>query len=465
MVRRLKTPEAIFRFVSQEVRYMGLTMEDKSPGYAPHDVSITFDNRYGVCRDKAALLVAMLRIGGYNAFPILINVGAKLDEEIPLPFFNHAIVAIEKGGEYSLMDPTNENTKDMFPSYLCNLSYLVARPEGDVLRVSPMPDPKKNSVVAVSSATLDSDGGMAYRTKASFGGINDTAYRGALAKMTPEARRKFFERRIKGISPSAELVECVVEPADVRDTSLPLKVEIVAKLPEMTLKGESRVELSVPFATRVLGLVGMMVRDNTALEKRKYPLVLDTTVGVGETLEIDLGGTLGEALSLPGDEDMKGVFSYSCAFRMEGGVLRATRSMSLNSVELSPEEYLELRESLKRREIAERRRCVFAVNKVEDRVRKGRHDWRLRLLDGDQRLRQGGAYLQGAQVVLRNQDTVQPRDARGRGSRGERLKQERPGLPRLRARDQPDGRHVGGGGAALSRRQASRGEPPRRRGR
>ena len=84
-------------------------------------------------------------------------------------------------------------------------------------------------------------------------------------------------------------MECVVEPADVRDTSLPLKVEIVAKLPEMTLKGESRVELSVPFATRVLGLVGMMVRDNTALEKRKYPLVLDCTAGVFEDVELDLG--------------------------------------------------------------------------------------------------------------------------------------------------------------------------------
>ena len=366
VVRRLKTPEAIFRFVSQEIRYMGLTMEDKSPGYAPHDVSITFENRYGVCRDKAALLVAMLRIGGYNAFPVLINVGAKLDEEVPTPFFNHAIVAIAEGDGYVLMDPTNENTKDMFPSYLCNLSYLVARPEGDVLRVSPMPDPKKNSVVAVTSATLDSDGGMAYRTKALFGGINDTAYRGAFAKMTPEARRKFFERRIKGISPSAEIVECVVEPADVRDTSLPLKVEIVAKLPEMTLRGESSIELSVPFATRVLGLVGVMVKDNTALEKRKYPLVLDTTVGVEETLEIDLGGTLGEALSLPEDEDMKGVFSYSRTFRMDGGVLRAARSMSINSVEISPDEYLELRESLKRREAAERRRCVFAVNKVEN---------------------------------------------------------------------------------------------------
>ena len=366
MVRRLKTPEAIFRFVSQEVRYMGLTMEDKAPGYAPHDVSITFDNRYGVCRDKAALLVSMLRIGGYNAYPVLINVGAKLDEEIPVPFFNHAIVAVEKGGEYSLMDPTNENTKDPFPSYLCNLSYLVARPEGDVLRVSPMPDPKKNSVEAVSSATLDSDGNMAYRTLVSFGGINDTAYRGALAKMTPEARRKFFERRVRGLSPSAELVECAVEPADVRDTAQPLKVRIVAKLPDMALKGESRVELSVPFATRVLGLVGALLRDNTALEKRKYPLILDTTVGVEETLEIDLGGALGEAVSLPRDEKTQGVFSYERTFRAEKGILRATRSMALNTVEISPEEYLDLREALKEREIAERRRCIFAVDRLEN---------------------------------------------------------------------------------------------------
>ena len=90
-----KDVRALFKFVSQEIRYMGLTMEDTSPGYAPHDVSITFDNRYGVCRDKAALLTAMLRIAGHNAFPVLIHAGAKLDPEVPQPFFNHAVVAVE----------------------------------------------------------------------------------------------------------------------------------------------------------------------------------------------------------------------------------------------------------------------------------------------------------------------------------------------------------------------------------
>ena len=89
----------IFAFVSQEVRYMGLTMEDVSPGYSPHDIDVTFDNRYGVCRDKAALLVAMLRLAGFDAFPVLIHVGAKHDPEVPQPFFNHAIAAVARGKE------------------------------------------------------------------------------------------------------------------------------------------------------------------------------------------------------------------------------------------------------------------------------------------------------------------------------------------------------------------------------
>ena len=69
--------EALFTFVSQEIRYMGITTEEEAPGYEPHDVSITFENRYGVCRDKAALLASMLRIAGVDAFPVIIMAGPK----------------------------------------------------------------------------------------------------------------------------------------------------------------------------------------------------------------------------------------------------------------------------------------------------------------------------------------------------------------------------------------------------
>ncbi|MEA2069376.1 MAG: DUF3857 and transglutaminase domain-containing protein, partial [Verrucomicrobiota bacterium] len=84
---------AIFNFVSQDIRYMGITTEEEAPGYEPHDVSITFENRYGVCRDKAALLAAMLRIVNVEAFPVIIMAGPKKDEEVPQPMFNHAVTA------------------------------------------------------------------------------------------------------------------------------------------------------------------------------------------------------------------------------------------------------------------------------------------------------------------------------------------------------------------------------------
>src|ERR1035438_1854149 len=59
--------KAVFYHVSKKIRYMGLTPEKDRPGFEPHDVKITFEKKYGVCRDKAGLLVAMLREAGLNA--------------------------------------------------------------------------------------------------------------------------------------------------------------------------------------------------------------------------------------------------------------------------------------------------------------------------------------------------------------------------------------------------------------
>src|SRR2546429_5269404 len=80
--------KAVFYHVAQKIRYMGLTPEKDRPGFEPHDVKLTFDNKYGVCRDKAALLVSMLRGAGFKAYPVLVNVGAKRDPEVPEPSFN-----------------------------------------------------------------------------------------------------------------------------------------------------------------------------------------------------------------------------------------------------------------------------------------------------------------------------------------------------------------------------------------
>ena len=375
-----QTISEIFKFVSQEVRYMGLTMEDTSPGYAPHDVDVTFDNRYGVCRDKAGLLVAMLRLAGFKAFPVLIHVGAKLDPEVPQPFFNHAIVAVERENvdaaieqsnnqtikQYILMDPTNENTKDLFPSYLCNNSYLVCRPEGENLATSPVPPPEENDLAIESSATLSRDGSMFFETAIALGGINDTMYRGTLVKRTPEERVKTFERILKMSVAGAELVKCEIAPKDLRDTSVPMSVKLAAKFPEMVIRGETRDELSVPSISKTLGLANFLLEGNTSLEKRRFALKLDTTARVREHLAIDLGQALGEALELPQSEKTSNGYDYERTFAVTNGTLTMERSLTISAVEFTPEQYQNLREEIKRVEAAERKKPVFASDRLHD---------------------------------------------------------------------------------------------------
>ena len=360
---------AIYKWVAQEVRYMGLTMEETSPGYAPHDVDVTFDNRYGVCRDKAALLVAMLRIAGFEAYPVLIHAGAKMDEEVPLPYFNHAITAVRapeskyanKAG-YILMDATNESSRDIMPAYLGDRSYLVAAPYGEKLLVSEVQSAEDNGVFIVSKGTLEKDGSMVIESTIDFKGMSDTVYRQALLRRKSDARRKMFEQIILRASSSAELLSFELYPADLRKTEDPLKSKIVYRVNEVLLKGESCDQLIVPQLSRTVGAVNWMLEGSTSLEKRRFPLILSSTGLVDETLSVRLGEEIGEVKTLPEKISIKGAYSYNRSYSVKNGTLTFKRRAAVNAVEFSSSEYSDLRESLKRFEAAERDLPVFAKN-------------------------------------------------------------------------------------------------------
>lgn len=355
---------AMYKFVSQEIRYMGLTMEDTSPGYAPHDVDLTFDNRYGVCRDKAALLVAMFRIAGFESYPVLISVSAaKMDNEVPTPFFNHAIVAVKLDGDYILMDPTDESSRDLCPAYLGDCSYLVAHPSGEGLRTAPVVPPSKNAVTVVGSGRLGKDGSLLADHSILFCGINDNAFRRHLLSLKPEQRRELFERAVEGVSAGAELMRCDIEPKDLQDTTKELKVKLLVKYPEVLLRGETRDELSVPSLSSALGAANWLLSGRTALESRKYPLKVSSTALADEKMEIDLAGAVGATASMPDDETIKGGYEFTRTFRRDGDKLVFERRLSIGTVEFSPDEYLSLRESIKRVEAAERERPAFAKDR------------------------------------------------------------------------------------------------------
>ncbi len=350
----------IFRFVSQEIRYMGITTEKEAPGYEPHDVKLTFENRYGVCRDKAALLVAMLRLAKIEAFPVLIMVGPKKDEEVPQPYFNHAIVAVLNPDQtYTLMDPTDENTKELLPAYLCNRSYLVARPQGETLLVSPIVPADKNLVKIKSSGEITDFGTLRMESTLFFEGINDSAYRGYFSRLKPLERKMYFEGVIKKVIAGSKVTQCDIQPADLQNTSQPLTVRLRYEADDFLITGQEVITLKPPILGSRVGFASFIL-GATGLKKRKYPLHTEIACGVEETFDIALPANMGALISLPTYtpiEQKKN--SFHMYLSVQDHHLQGRSSFKLSGVEFSPQEYQDLKQTLKDIEYSFRKKPIF----------------------------------------------------------------------------------------------------------
>lgn len=351
---------AIFRFVSQEIRYMGVTLETEAPGYEPHDVSITFANRHGVCRDKAALLCVMLRLAGFEAFPVLIHAGAKKDPEVPQPFFNHAIVAVlNEDQSYQLMDPTDENTKELLPAYLCNRSYLVARPEGERLRTSEIQPYTQNLCRIKTRGKVSEQGDLSASCQIIMEGINDNAYRGMLLRRSPQQRQEFFEAVLKGLFPGAKLLRFDILPPDLQDTELPLEFHLAFEAKELLHKNQRCAMLKTPRLGAGFGYVNFVLGD-AGLEQRRFPFMTNLSCGVIEESRIEMPEKWNHALSLPVYDDIdEANLHWSRQLQFQAGTLRQDSEFSIRGVEFSPSEYLRLKQALRSIEANALKQAIF----------------------------------------------------------------------------------------------------------
>jgi len=355
--------KAVFYHVAQKIRYMGLTPEKDRPGFEPHDVKLTFNNKYGVCRDKAALLVAMLKTAGFNAYPVLVNVGTKRDQDVPEPAFNHAIVGVElKKGEHILMDPTAENTKDLLPSYECDQSYLVCRPDGDILRTSPVAPPEENMMQIKTVATLSAAGTLEGRSELSFEGINDTEYRDMFSRMKPDDKLRFFEQNLKRTMPGARVKSMKLMPEEIQDVSVGLHAELEFIADGMTASGNGKSVVNLPWLGKGMGIANFIL-GGTGLEKRKYPLRTEIACGLNEEITVKLDDGFSGSVSMPtyppiDDKTM----SYHRKVELKGKTLACSRDLKLKTVEFSPKQYLELKQTLKGMDYDERKAPVLAIS-------------------------------------------------------------------------------------------------------
>ncbi len=152
---------ALNRWVAHNIRYSGLSM-GPGEGYTIHPASMTLADRAGVCKDKAGMLIALMRAAGYTeTFTAITSAGSRVDS-IAADQFNHAVVAWRQpGGSYLLLDPTwAPLSRDLWSKAEASQHYLIGSPEGETLAVTPSSLPSDNVLNVDIHEEIDSDGAL-----------------------------------------------------------------------------------------------------------------------------------------------------------------------------------------------------------------------------------------------------------------------------------------------------------------
>ena len=181
---------AILQYLDREVRYTGVEFGDAA--IVPRSPNETLTRKYGDCKDKAALLVAMLRAASIPSDIALLNAGQRQDVSPDLPgmgMFDHAIVYVP-GPTALWIDATDEYARPgELPISDQERLALVANPATTVLIRTSATSSADNSLVEKREVFLAENGpARIVETSQPHGSIESSYRRSYADKKSKHAR-------------------------------------------------------------------------------------------------------------------------------------------------------------------------------------------------------------------------------------------------------------------------------------
>lgn len=216
---------ACLHWVADNVRYVG-TSRGPCEGFTLHQSVETFRDRGGVCKDKAGMLVTMLRVLGLEVYPALTMAGSRV-ERIPADQFNHTVTVIRnEDGSFRVLDPTwSPLSREVWSSWEALQGLVYGTPEGQDLTLSPYFPPEHNALAGKAATTLTPEGTLQTHIVMDMKGSPCTAFRRGVERNPRPDQRGVFEQAL-AIAPNARLEALKwTSPLDYsRDSQVDLQV-------------------------------------------------------------------------------------------------------------------------------------------------------------------------------------------------------------------------------------------------
>ena len=164
-------------WVADNIRYCGVSM-GKGEGYTLHSARMNYHDRCGVCKDKAGMLIAMLRSAGFESYPAMTMAGSRI-EDIPADQFNHCVTLVKvKTGKYKILDPTwVPFVRELWSSAEQQQNYLPGIPGGADLQITPVSDSHNHYININVKSRLREDGTLSGTVQLLAEGQSDSGFR------------------------------------------------------------------------------------------------------------------------------------------------------------------------------------------------------------------------------------------------------------------------------------------------
>ena len=336
--------QGVAGFMQREIRYVGI--EIGIGGLQPHPAADVFKYRYGDCKDKATLLIAMLNAVGVRATWVLVDTHRGfIDPALPSIEGNHAIAAIEMpvgysdpelravvtartGKHYLIFDPTDTYTPIGLLGFSLQGSYgiLVAGNDSQVIQL-PTLAPDADILDRTASFALNADGTLKGTVTETRSGEAARHYRRLYNEEGEKQQHEELERRLQGDFSSVTVDANSAQNAREMGQSVVLQYSLTANG-----YGQPTGDLLL-VRPRVLGRNARPYDD----KPRTYPIDLGETGTWRDSIDVVLPADyVVDDMPAPVDLDV-GFASYKSDVKANGNVLHYSREYVVRALDLAPE--------------------------------------------------------------------------------------------------------------------------------
>lgn len=333
-----KKAKALLHWVAQNIRYSGQTMGE-GEGFTLHPGDMIFEQRSGVCKDIAGMLVTMMRGAGLDSYAAMTMAGSRIDK-VPADQFNHCVTALKlDDGTFRMYDPTwVPYNNDIWSKLETEQHYLIGTPEGETLTSIPYSPPEESTLKARHDAKLDDDGTLEGKIRLDGGGASDSRLRRIVNGQRKKELTARCARMLSNVSPRVEAVRCSHRETD--DFGGDMWLEITYRIPRFAAEIDGALEFGSPLMQLVLadGSLFGHARSRWSEERETDLLVWYTQrLDAAETIRVPKGWELKEP---PEPESVDETYAaFDGKVELDGRKLTFTQLSEVRRRQIPPDGY------------------------------------------------------------------------------------------------------------------------------